>query len=227
MAKRRIVKKILIVYLLGWSFCLCGCIYTDEPMPRIINDNTLRDSGSLRPENDTKPQAKDFADVPAEWIPPRHLEKKWKAIVIHHSATKKGSAAFFHKAHRKRLDDNGVHWKGVGYDFVIGNGSLSGNGRVEVTFRWKGQIAGAHCGGTKGNWANRHAIGICLVGDFNNTVPTSRQMKSLLRLVGFLQKRYNIPKSRVYGHNTAPGARPTDCPGKRFPMAKFKTMLGS
>jgi len=71
------------------------------------------------------------------------------AIVIHHSATENGNAAIFDRMHREHN-----HWDGVGYDFVIGNGTNSGDGEVEVTFRWQGQIAGAHCGGTIGNWAN-------------------------------------------------------------------------
>ncbi len=114
--------------------------------------------------------------------------------------------------------------RGVGYDFVIGNGTNSGDGQVEVTFRWRKQLTGAHCK-TPNNWANEKAVGICLVGNFNQTVPTRRQMQSLVKLVRFLQNRYRIPKSRVYGHKTTPGARVTDCPGKRFPMGRLKSML--
>jgi hypothetical protein len=114
------------------------------------------------------------------------------------------------------------HWDGIGYDFVIGNGTDSGDGEVEVTFRWRRQIPGAHCGGTPGNWANADGIGICLVGNFDQTVPTSRQMASLLKLVRFLQRRYGISSSRIYGHNSTPGAHVTHCPGTRFPMSRLK-----
>ncbi|MHC4158827.1 MAG: peptidoglycan recognition protein family protein, partial [Planctomycetota bacterium] len=112
----------------------------------------------------------------------------------------------------------------VGYNFVIGNGTDSSDGEVEVTFRWRNQKTGAHCGGTWRNWANKNAIGICLVGDFNRTIPTRRQMWSLAKLIRFLQNRYGISKSRIYSHNTTPGASPTDCPGRKFPMAKLKSM---
>jgi hypothetical protein len=47
----------------------------------------------------------------------------------------------------------------------------------------------------------------------------------LARLVGFLETRCRIAKSRIYGHGTTPGARATDCPGRGFPMAEFLTML--
>ncbi|MHC4744119.1 MAG: peptidoglycan recognition protein family protein, partial [Planctomycetota bacterium] len=101
----------------------------------------------------------------------------------------------------------------------------SGDGEVEVTFRWRGQLAGAHCK-TPGNWANENAIGICLVGDFNVTRPSTAQMHSALKLVKFLQQRYGIGRDRIYGHNTAPGTLWTECPGSNFPIAKFKSMLG-
>jgi len=209
-----------------WIYCsflvlLSGCIYSDEPMPEISRTYPLNESWALKPSAPVRQQVRrDAAGVPAAWLPPLGLEKKWTAIIIHHSGTTKGNAAIFDRWHRE-----GRHWDGVGYDFVIGNGSDSGDGEVEVTFRWRGQKTGAHCGGTPGNWANEEGIGICLVGDFDKTRPTWRQMRSLVKLVRFLQKRYGISKSRVYGHNTTPGAHKTDCPGKNFPMAKLKSML--
>jgi hypothetical protein len=138
---------------------------------------------------------------------------------LHHSGTENGNATIFDKWHRE-----GNHWEGVGYDFVIGNGTNSGDGEVEVTFRWSEQRTGAHCK-TPDNWANESAVGICLVGNFEQSVPTARQMQSLIKLIGFLQTRYGISKSRIYGHNTTPGAQRTACPGKRFPMARLKAML--
>jgi hypothetical protein len=159
-------------------------------------------------------------NVPLAWYPPRSREKGWKAIVIHHSLTKQGNARSFDNYHK-----NGHKWRGIGYDFVIGNGRGSGDGSVEVTFRWREQIAGAHVGGTPGNWANEDAVGICLVGDFTKTSPTYRQMQLLVKLVRFLQKRYRIPQSRIYGHKDTPGYKGgTGCPGN-FPMARLKQML--
>lgn len=170
----------------------------------------------------TEPQTYEgasYANVPRAWLPPAGAEKKWTTIIIHHSATEKGNAAIFDKDHR---ENHG--WDGVGYDFVIGNGIDSGDGQVEVTFRWRKQITGAHCK-TPENWANEDGIGICLVGNFNDSMPSERQMQSLVRLTNFLQKRYGISRSRIYGHGTTPGAHVTDCPGNMFPMARFKSML--
>jgi len=194
-------------------------MYNDEPMPEItdvyiaekIVQPTVFEPRKIEPH---------MGNIPGEWYPPRYLEKSWRAIVIHHSLTKGGNAAMFNDYHQ-----NDHKWKGVGYDFVIGNGNGSGDGAVEVTFRWREQITGAHCGGTPGNWANKDAIGVCLVGDFTYSSPTRRQMQSLLNLVRFLQKRYNVPKNRIYGHRETPGyTGGTKCPGN-FPMASFKSML--
>jgi hypothetical protein len=155
------------------------------------------------------------------WAPPANLEKSWKAIVIHHSATDTGNVASIDDYHR---NNNG--WDGIGYDFVIGNGSGCGNGEVDSTFRWTGQKTGAHCKTDESNWANEKAIGICLIGNFNSRRPSSNQMASLLKLVRFLSKRYDIPASRIYGHSTTPGhSTKTDCPGKNFSMSYVKTNL--
>ena len=197
---------------------ISGC--AEEPMPQITYDYGLP-APVTPPKAPPLPKQKSFGLQGGEWVPPAYLEKGWTAVVIHHSGTPKGNAAIFDEWHKE-----GRHWEGVGYDFVIGNGSDSADGEIETTFRWWQQKVGAHCGGTPGNWANVDGVGICLVGDFNHTYPTSRQMQSLAQLVRFLESRYNIPKGRIYGHNTTPGANgKTDCPGRHFPMFKLKSML--
>jgi len=214
--------------MFGRVLAFCGCLLVlsgcvSEPMPEVTHDYSLNNSARkvVQPSVllPTGTGSGIYENVPKAWWLFSGVENKWTAIVIHHSGTKNGNAAIFDKWHKE-----GNHWEGVGYDFVIGNGTDSGDGEVEVTFRWRKQITGAHCG-TPGNWANKEAIGICLVGDFNKTAPTIRQRQSIVKLVRFLQKRYGISKSRIYGHNTTPGARVTDCPGKKFPMPKLKSML--
>ncbi|MHC4423895.1 MAG: peptidoglycan recognition protein family protein [Planctomycetota bacterium] len=203
---------------LSCLFVLSGCIYNDEPMPKIVYEPAPDNKVTSPP---TRIQKNVNRNIPRSWLPPSRVERKWTAIVIHHSDTTNGSATIFDKYHKETK-----YWEGVGYDFVIGNGTNSSDGQVEVTFRWRQQQTGAHCK-TPDNWANRNAVGICLVGNFNQTLPTARQMQSLAKLVRFLQDRYRIPKSRIYGHNTTPGAGKTDCPGKKFPMAWLKSMLDS
>jgi len=213
------LSKVSIFF--GLLFVLGGCASNNAPMPQIVNGSAGEPESSLKEV--PKPIRQSVrSNVPQDWLPPSRIEKKWTAIVIHHSATENGNAAIFHRTHK---EEN--HWDGVGYDFVIGNGTDSGDGQIEVTFRWREQLAGAHCGGTPDNWANIEAVGICLVGNFNRTVATARQMQSLYKLVRFLQRRYGISISRIYGHSSTPGARVTDCPGRNSPVADLKQMLGS
>lgn len=221
-------KRILGIFLL-FLVALSGCIEQERSQPRIVGTVRGLYQGESRTNNDYskyrttsrftgKSTSQSF---PSAWHAPSAIERRWKAIVIHHSATDKGSAAIFDKHHKQ---NNG--WDGVGYDFVIGNGTGTGNGQVEVTNRWRQQKTGAHCKTDYSNWANRQAVGICLVGNFNKTGPTWQQMNSLSKLVSFLQTSYNIDRNHIYGHNTTPKhSTKTDCPGKRFSMANLKSKL--
>jgi len=142
------------------------------------------------------------------------VSTQWKYIVIHHSETKQGNARIFDNYHR---NEKGMK-DGLAYHFVIGNGTKSKDGEIETGQRWARQIAGAHCYDKK---MNRESIGICLVGNFNDSKPTARQMESLLKLSSDLQKQYRIPKANILLHKEV-DKRQTDCPGKKFPATKIR-----
>lgn len=158
-------------------------------------------------------QANPSSGVPRGWAPPVKA-RPWRWIVIHHSATDHGGAKAFDKMHR----DKG--WDELGYHFVIGNGTDTPDGMVEVGSRWPKQKYGAHCK-TPDNRYNEYGIGICLVGNFDNTRPTPAQMKALARLTAYLMQTYRIPASRVIGHGDA---KPTDCPGHNMSVASVRRM---
>jgi len=147
-----------------------------------------------------------------------HKRSRWRYIVIHHSATKKGNAAIIGRYHKnKRHMVNGL-----AYHFVIDNGaSGTRDGAVEEGDRWKRQIRGGHA---KQRWLNESGIGICLIGNFNRQRPSRKQMDSLVRLVNKLRKKYGIPLSCIKGHGQFNGEH-TVCPGRNFPMKKFKERL--
>lgn len=187
--------------------------------PRIIETSDIVDPLASLPDPVQLSPQQIQPVGPQSWYPPKSLERRWQAIVIHHSATSYGNMAIFDQWHRE-----GNHWEGVGYDFVIGNGTDSADGQVEVTFRWTQQMTGAHCK-TPGNWANENAIGICLVGNFDVSVPTRAQMQSLEKLIQFLSARYHISPDRIYGHKTTPGARATDCPGNHLSLVPIRAMI--
>lgn len=161
-----------------------------------------------------RPSARDFvaadavqpsAAERASWSVP--LRRTWRFIIVHHSASATGSAGAIDRWHR----DKG--WDGLGYDFVIGNGTGSKDGAVEVGYRWRRQIDGAHTK-TAGNVMNEQGIGICLVGDFTRTRPTAAQMRALTRLCVFLSTYCGIPPANLRLHGDV---KSTDCPGRYFP----------
>jgi len=150
--------------------------------------------------------------VPRAWVP-RIKSERWECIVIHHSATPMGGAARFDRAHRERGFDE------LGYHFVIGNGTDTADGQVEVGPRWKAQKYGAHCRSPE-DYYNEHGIGICLVGNFDEDRPTAAQTESLTRLVRYLTRTYDIPTSKVLTHGGVTGM--THCPGKNFDVKALR-----
>jgi hypothetical protein len=146
--------------------------------------------------------------VPRDWTPVVRANN-WRWIVIHHSATGAGSVAAFDRMHKQK------GWDECGYHFVIGNGTESRDGQVEVGPRWPKQKWGAHAK-TADNRFNDYGIGVCLVGNFDVSRPTARQHQELARLVAHLMKTYNIPPERVIGHRDA---KATECPGRYMNIA--------
>jgi hypothetical protein len=154
----------------------------------------------------------------AGWFPAIGISPRWECIVIHHSATEVGGAQRFDELHRAPPRS----WDELGYHFVIGNGTDTPDGHIEVGPRWAKQKHGAHCK-TPGNHFNEHGIGIGLVGNFENHPPTRAQMRSLTRLVRFLQDRCSIPTSKVVSHSGVTGK--TLCPGRYFDLAALRSRL--
>jgi hypothetical protein len=141
---------------------------------------------------------------------------RWQAIVIHHSGSVAGNSATIEAQHR------GLGLDGLGYHFVIGNGSGCGNGDVEVGYRWLDQLPGAHVGGEHAEWFNRYAIGICLIGDGRRRPFTEQQTRCLVQIVSALSERLQIPPDRIYLHSDL---APTDSPGRMFSEAAFREQL--
>ena len=140
--------------------------------------------------------------------------RNWQYICLHHSASAKGSAAKFDSWHRKRGMENGL-----AYHFVIGNGSITGDGEIEVGDRWKKQLQGGH---VKDDAINDIANGICLVGDFTRADPTEKQIDALVYLVGNLMRTYNLSLETIVRHNDL---GQSVCPGPRFPWEEIRYRL--
>lgn len=141
----------------------------------------------------------------------------WERIVVHHSGLKHGNAEKYDAGHRRRGMQNGL-----AYHFVIGNGIDSGDGEIEVGPRWHRQLLGGH---VKSYRINLTAIGICLVGNFDETYPSRRQIEAFTQLMDWLRGDI-IPDARHFaGHRELKGEH-TICPGKHFPLAAMHRRYG-
>lgn len=142
---------------------------------------------------------------------------RWTYIVGHHSATKYGNAEIYDRNHRRRGMQNGL-----AYHFVIGNGIDSADGEIEVGPRWKKQLEGGH---VRKREVNLCGIGICMVGNFEETHPSRKQLDSFTRLVDYLggdvlKNRYTFAVHKEVDRNH------TVCPGRNFPVKSLHQRFG-
>jgi LysM repeat protein len=142
---------------------------------------------------------------------------RWKYIVVHHSATPVGSAKGMDEYHRsqRRMEN------GLAYHFVIGNGRGMKDGEVFVGRRWTRQLQGGHLSNES---LNEVALGICLVGNFNKTGPSRKQIDSLEALLEALMKRCGLRVPDIKTHSQIQ-PKHTECPGRRFDLNAVKRRL--
>ncbi|MDC0760638.1 N-acetylmuramoyl-L-alanine amidase [Brevibacillus sp. AG] len=142
---------------------------------------------------------------------PRHKTLKYgrrkltdiRSAALHHSATLSGSPEAFARYH---VGTNG--WPGIAYHFVV---------QKDGTIYWCNdpEVISYHVGNS-----NRHALGICLVGDFRKQKPTPSQIEAANRLIQHLQVQIPTMK-QVLGHYEYPGYAWKNCPA--FLMGTFRT----
>jgi LysM repeat protein len=142
---------------------------------------------------------------------------RWQYIVIHHSAVDTGTVKAMDQYHREvRHMENGL-----AYDFVIGNGSGMGDGEIGVGPRWTKQLDGGHLASEA---QNKIALGICLVGNFDEHKPTPRQVATLRALIYALMRRCDLTRECVKTHRQINIVH-TRCPGSEFPTTAFLESL--
>jgi N-acetylmuramoyl-L-alanine amidase len=233
MAKRHAIFPLFLAIAFSGLLLLCGCemesLSTADALPPPSFDPPrvmaaapqaplaaapVRPIPTPRTAQPAAPRVA-TAGIPADWVPPV-APRPWREIIVHHSATTTGGAAAFDKEHKAK------GWDGLGYDFVIGNGTDTGDGQIEVGWRWTQQKIGAH-DKTPDNYYNEYGIGICLVGNFMVERPTPRQLQSLTRLSSYLMKTYHIPPDHMLGHGNT---KPTECPGKYLDVAMVRREAG-
>src|SRR5215207_7761844 len=106
---------------------------------------------------------------------------RWKYIYVHHSRTPAGNALTL-----------GERTNGIGDHFVIGNGDGCVDGEIQVSQRWNQQLAALPPAGA--STIDPACISICVVGDFDSTVPTPTQIRRLTQLVNALQGQLHVDR---------------------------------
>lgn len=145
-------------------------------------------------------------------------ESRWDSIVIVHSGSNGGSAADIANQHRE------IGYDGLGFHFVIGNGTRMGDGEIHVGYRWINQLDGAQLAGVQESLLIQNTIEICLVGNGDRRPFTDEQLQRLAQVVSALANRLDIPSEKVYLHKDLAG---TTSPGQYFPQAQFEQLLES
>jgi len=140
------------------------------------------------------------------------LLKEVKQIIIHHTQGTDYSIDSLRDFH---VNKNG--WEEIGYHFVIGNGVNTEDGKIYSTRKTK--YIGAHAYGS-----NKNSIGIALVGNFDKTLPSKKQMASLLKLIKKISKKHKIPSKNILGHKEVKGTKKS-CPGKNIDMKEIRKKI--
>lgn len=130
-------------------------------------------------------------------------------IVLHHSATSDGLVLRDYDAIKR--NHLGLGYRDIGYHWVVEkvNGVLTAiPGRAESD-------TGAHCPDR-----NTDGIGICCVGNFEETTPSEELYRFIATLCRAIMARH--PIKEIGGHRDYYS---TVCPGKNFNVGVIKEML--
>jgi N-acetylmuramoyl-L-alanine amidase len=153
--------------------------------------------------------------------PPSTPIHPWRWIVIHHSASRRGNAQVIDNEH---LNQRG--WDGIGYHFVLGNGTDMPLGRIEATFRWRLQQHGAHAGPLpQQSLYNQDGIGVCVIGNYEQDRIDPYVEKRLVELCAqLIDHTPTLSVGRIIGHKDVPG-KITACPGQTIDLERLRFLV--
>jgi LysM repeat protein len=202
---------------LGRIALIQGCTVTELKRANNLSNDLIRVGQQLKVPTNHSTNTDFLKKVRAETSRIHVRRENWQRIVVHHSAIKYGNATVYDKTHRQRGMQNGL-----AYHFLIGNGIDSGDGEIEIGPRWTKQLLGGH---VKSYQINLTAIGICLIGNFEESHPTRRQLAAFTQLMDWLRGEI-LPNAKQFaGHRELRGEQ-TICPGKNFPLEAMHRRYG-
>ncbi|SHE37001.1 peptidoglycan recognition protein family protein [Clostridium fallax] len=213
--KRVTIRKILIIYRKFYlRYCLVLIlisffIYISNISREIhIKNNTLGNESNIfykllgkNKKLEILKEDLNIVDEQYEWKEELNYNLNVKSIIIHHSSTTEADCEAIHEGHIRK------GWSGIGYHFFINKDGTIHRGRPE-------KAIGAHTIGY-----NAISLGICLEGNFQNETISNDQQNSLINLLKYLTKKYNI--NDIIGHNDV---YQTSCPGKNIDLEYIKSV---
>jgi len=125
-----------------------------------------------------------------------------EVVILHHSAGNGGFDSI------QNWHINGRGWENIGYQWLLEKDGQIRAGRPET-------YHGAHV-----RTMNKKSIGICMVGNFNNTTPTKEQKLSLRKLYKDIQTRYPDIKMKTHRNYSS-----TQCPGRNLSDEEVQEIL--
>ena len=150
----------------------------------------------------------DFLDAVFKTAVPAQQDR-WKYIYVHHSGTSQGDA--------NSLAQNP---NGLCDHFVIGNGKGAEDGEIQIGPRWNSQQPPAAPPGVDS--IQPACISICVVGDFDHSMPTPTQVRRLSQLVTTLQTQFRLGADKVIVLTDTASASSI---GRYFPVTSFRDQI--
>jgi len=143
-----------------------------------------------------------------------------KFIILHHSLTKDSETVSWQAIRDWHI--NHGKYREIGYHFglelVQSHGHIKP--RYEILVGRMPNDSGAHC---KQMGMNRQSLGICFVGNFDETKPPHEMWVMGLKFVRSLMDVFSIDRKSVLGHRELCDYK--SCPGFYFNLNKFREQL--
>lgn len=127
-------------------------------------------------------------------------------IIVHHTERNNDFPAFIRFRHMYLRG-----WDDIGYHYLIGN---------KRPFTRDGHLyAGCmeNCVGAHARGYNDQSLGICLIGNFNKSNPSPKQLETLISFLKEKGEQYQISNCNILGHRELPNVTKS-CPGKNLDM---------
>lgn len=138
-------------------------------------------------------------------------------VMIHHSLTKDSGSVSWGAIRNYHVGTNG--WSDIGYHFGVELANVGRDGapvpEVFIGRHWNRN--GAHC---RHGGMNSKSLGVCVVGNFDETAPPEDVLAATGSFVAFLCNYFGIATEGIIGHRDFNPAK--TCPGTLFDLDAFR-----